>query len=284
MMGKTTHNLRRRIRGIASAGLLSSLLLLAWPAAPAAWAEPCSYDSDIVVMIDVSGSIEDDVLGNVMDGVRALLASFASNNPRPRVAIGVFSGVGQILDGANLSNDYAIAGSGPLYTALASLSRINPSGTVVSAGLAAAQAELDAHGVASTQDYIILITDGCTDTDDIDAAIQVRNAAVAKGTEFFAIHVGEFCPESVFLQDQIASGAGYYYEGSTELSGVAAKISGQVWFCYDGNPCTKDWCDADGNCVHAVLDGASCDDGLFCNGTDTCVEAVSYTHLRAHET
>ena len=125
MMGKTTQNLSQRTNRTFSARLLCSLLLLGWPAAPAAWAqlgapepELCSFDSDIVVMIDVSGSIEDDVLANVVDGVRGLLAHFASNNPRPRVAIGVFSGIGQIIEGAGLTDDYATAGSGPLYTAL----------------------------------------------------------------------------------------------------------------------------------------------------------------------
>lgn len=45
--------------------------------------------------------------------------------------------------------------------------------------------------------------------------------------------------------------------------------------CDDGNPCTSDSCvvgTMSGNvCVsEAVADGTSCDDGLYCNGTDTC--------------
>jgi parallel beta-helix repeat protein len=40
--------------------------------------------------------------------------------------------------------------------------------------------------------------------------------------------------------------------------------------CNDGNPCTSDSC-VNNECVfQAVPDGTSCDDGLFCNGTDTC--------------
>jgi hypothetical protein len=37
----------------------------------------------------------------------------------------------------------------------------------------------------------------------------------------------------------------------------------------DGNPCTTDTCDGSGSCVHPVRTGA-CDDGVFCNGADTC--------------
>jgi YVTN family beta-propeller protein len=37
----------------------------------------------------------------------------------------------------------------------------------------------------------------------------------------------------------------------------------------DGNVCTDDECDGAGGCTHPN-NGASCDDGQFCNGTDTC--------------
>ncbi len=38
--------------------------------------------------------------------------------------------------------------------------------------------------------------------------------------------------------------------------------------CNDGNPCTTDTCNS-GVCSH-VAGGASCNDGLFCNGVETC--------------
>ncbi len=37
----------------------------------------------------------------------------------------------------------------------------------------------------------------------------------------------------------------------------------------DGNPCTDDQCNGQGQCTHAA-NTAPCDDDLFCNGTDTC--------------
>jgi hypothetical protein len=44
----------------------------------------------------------------------------------------------------------------------------------------------------------------------------------------------------------------------------------------DGNPCTDDVCNDAGNC--GVANTAPCDDGLFCNGADTC-SAGACTHV-----
>ena len=41
----------------------------------------------------------------------------------------------------------------------------------------------------------------------------------------------------------------------------------------DGNPCTDDFCDGDGGCVH-VANAAPCDDGLSCTSNDTCGDGV----------
>ena len=37
----------------------------------------------------------------------------------------------------------------------------------------------------------------------------------------------------------------------------------------DGNVCTNEACNGSGTCVH-TNNTASCTDGLFCTGTDTC--------------
>lgn len=39
--------------------------------------------------------------------------------------------------------------------------------------------------------------------------------------------------------------------------------------CDDANDCTDDRCEADGSCRH-LNNTAPCDDGIFCNGVDTC--------------
>ena len=45
----------------------------------------------------------------------------------------------------------------------------------------------------------------------------------------------------------------------------------------DGNACTDDTCDGLGTCTHTV-NAAPCDDGLFCNGSDTCSDGACSTH------
>jgi hypothetical protein len=45
----------------------------------------------------------------------------------------------------------------------------------------------------------------------------------------------------------------------------------------DGNQCTTDTCDGNGTCVHDVHTG-SCDDGVFCNGADSCSAGACTQH------
>ncbi len=48
--------------------------------------------------------------------------------------------------------------------------------------------------------------------------------------------------------------------------------------CDDENPCTDDFCREDGVCEHEN-NSAACDDGLFCNGSDTCSEGGCIVHV-----
>jgi len=50
--------------------------------------------------------------------------------------------------------------------------------------------------------------------------------------------------------------------------------------CNDNNPCTSDSCNTQSNeCVHTpVEEGTACDDGMFCNGIDTCSAAGICIH------
>lgn len=45
----------------------------------------------------------------------------------------------------------------------------------------------------------------------------------------------------------------------------------------DGNVCSDDVCNGAGSCAH-ISNNASCDDGLFCNGPDTCSGGVCAVH------
>jgi hypothetical protein len=47
--------------------------------------------------------------------------------------------------------------------------------------------------------------------------------------------------------------------------------------CDDENPCTDDVCEVDGTCEHEP-NALSCDDGLFCNGLDTCGGGTCSVH------
>src|SRR5687768_597709 len=47
--------------------------------------------------------------------------------------------------------------------------------------------------------------------------------------------------------------------------------------CADPNECTDDRCGEDGTCVFAN-NTAICDDGVFCNGLDRCVEGACANH------
>jgi cysteine-rich repeat protein len=54
----------------------------------------------------------------------------------------------------------------------------------------------------------------------------------------------------------------------TGLPSACAPLPAGIACADDGNPCTDDLCDGNGNC--GVPNTAPCDDGLFCTGTDTC--------------
>ena len=45
----------------------------------------------------------------------------------------------------------------------------------------------------------------------------------------------------------------------------------------DGNDCTDDLCNGSGSCIHTA-NTAPCDDGLFCNGSDTCAGGGCQSH------
>jgi hypothetical protein len=47
--------------------------------------------------------------------------------------------------------------------------------------------------------------------------------------------------------------------------------------CNDGNGCTDDLCDELGRCAN-LPNAAPCDDGLFCNGADTCAAGTCSVH------
>jgi hypothetical protein len=109
------------------------------------------------------------------------------------------------------------------------------------------------------------------------------------GTHTFTASSGDvFVPGAGTVAPPSAGWTGITYftwhaTGSTPDIGVMDDLKFCPGDCNDGNPCTTDACDpddggADGNgCVH-VNNTNSCDDGLFCNGADTCIAGGCDTH------
>ncbi|HKQ46700.1 MAG TPA: hypothetical protein VJZ71_01375 [Phycisphaerae bacterium] len=80
------------------------------------------------------------------------------------------------------------------------------------------------------------------------------------------------------------SGAGGFCDifpdcgGSTDCNTNDVPDECEMDVCDDGDPCTADSCNS-GACVHTPIpgccnDSTDCDDGLFCNGEETCVGGV----------
>ncbi|HUU00787.1 MAG TPA: YCF48-related protein [Myxococcota bacterium] len=79
-------------------------------------------------------------------------------------------------------------------------------------------------------------------------------------------HAGDPClggPECVNVCDDVA-------DNCNVVAGVACTD--------DGNVCTDDQCDGTGTCGHPA-NSASCDDGLFCNGVDSCSGGTCSLHV-----
>jgi hypothetical protein len=65
---------------------------------------------------------------------------------------------------------------------------------------------------------------------------------------------------------------------------VATCVPGPARTCDDGTTCTDDSCDPGLGCVFApVMDGTACDDGVLCNGRDSCAAGACSTHVGFHD-
>ena len=73
--------------------------------------------------------------------------------------------------------------------------------------------------------------------------------------EACTVHAGNPCPETECNTCQEATDSCFDTAGTLCTD--------------DGNVCTDDTCDGAGACAHPN-NTAPCDDGFFCNGTDTC--------------
>src|SRR5215470_6395680 len=110
--------------------------------------------------------------------------------------------------------------------------------------------------VTSSDGHLVAFWSAATDlvADDTNgfADIFVAESVCGDG----AIDFGEDCDDGNTLDGDCCSSSCHF-----EAPGSACPS--------DGNVCTNDQCNGAGVCIHPV-NSAPCDDGFFCNGTDTC--------------
>src|SRR5690606_31528126 len=134
----------------------------------------------------------------------------------------------------------------------------------------------------------------CTLNSDCPAPAGCAQAVCVEGACFAASDgttcgAGTFChPERGCIDDPATLFDGGTPDASTPPSddggasdggasdGGASDGGGGCGDCDDGNPCTDDTCEA-GACVH-TNNAATCDDGVFCNGPDSCEGGTCSVH------
>jgi cysteine-rich repeat protein len=96
--------------------------------------------------------------------------------------------------------------------------------------------------------------------------------------------LGAVCDDGNPCTDDICQAGGCVHpfnEAPCNECGVCSQGAckrGSATACNDANPCTVDTCASDGSCGNVEDDGAECDDGLFCNGLDTCDQDACTIH------
>ncbi len=82
------------------------------------------------------------------------------------------------------------------------------------------------------------------------------------------------CNESTDTCDNLANDAncddGLYCNGAETCDALSGCQSGTAPNCDDGVPCTDDSCNETTDTCDNIANDANCDDGLYCNGTETC--------------
>jgi len=218
-----------------------------------------SADSDIVIMIDRTGSITPSDLTNEKNAAAVLIDFFATSNPKPRIAIGTFNGTtdggvgypGPARIHQHLTTNYG--SKSPLSGLYLTLNNIMDSSGRTNLSAAIADASSEFSTMTTRPRYIILISDGIANRppDDLSCGtcgcatafnLADQNASSSEttfGTKIFAIHygTGAGCPSLPandalnpvrFLRDDIATQTSYYFEGNQNLMGVFNQIAQNI--------------------------------------------------------
>jgi hypothetical protein len=131
----------------------------------------------------------------------------------------------------------------------------------------------------SCDDTNLCTTDACINDVDPGTACCSHAPVVCPETDCFSAgcdpllgctsvadcHSGpDCCPEDAFACTTIACNE----------AGDECVCTPDDLLCDDLNPCTDDACECGVGCVFTPNDGNVCDDGFYCNGTETCVGSV----------
>jgi len=106
--------------------------------------------------------------------------------------------------------------------------------------------------------------DGVPNSNPCDDGLFCNGADTCAGGTC-AQHAGDPCAGGGECADQCNEGAGN------------CNVAAQTPCTDDGNPCTDNACDGSGACA-ATNNAASCTDGLFCDGADTCSGGTCSSH------
>ncbi|MCB0334271.1 MAG: hypothetical protein KDD55_12270 [Bdellovibrionales bacterium] len=181
---------------------------------------------DIIIMFDLTGSMEDTDISNEKNAARALLDFFEATAAPPRVAFGRYNSfhTGNYAEDT-YDNEYEWAGNtykhAEMLTTLTynyeylrgilddsqQIPNFGNGGTSMAQGIAAAQGEFDTNGDPNKRHILLLLGDGeqnlpgwtiascnltpCDCPMAKDFAVAKAAEARSKGTEIYAIHYGE---------------------------------------------------------------------------------------------
>jgi hypothetical protein len=245
-----------------------------------------STRANVVIMLDLTGSILTPALVAEVAGAKALLEVFSNGDPRPLVAIGTFNGpcaagngqgCAEIVDGARikagLTDSYANLNLALDQILIDEQLGNRPANglTNLKAAIDVAQSILPVPETANSPNYIVVVSDGipnrprCTDPPNgppccpqdqnqycicsvsDNAAANAADSAEAAGTDIFAIH---------YEGDHSCSG-----EPAAGIQFMRDSIATSSAFFIDGD--TADIAgDYDLICAfHGVVQSISCDDG-----------------------
>ncbi len=248
-----------------AAPLLAAALLFAWPTPAVAVTPKCKSDSDMLIVLDASGSMTGTKWTSASTAVGSLLSKFGG---KVRFGLMLFPGPG---DKCGAGKVEVKMGKGNKAAMLAALKKRTPAGqTPMGATLKAARTYLGSIDPKKTK-YVVIISDGgetCTG----DPVSAVKALAKAKVTTF-VVGFGAAVNSATLKAMAVAGGAplktaAKYYQATSSAQLVAAlqKIGAVTDCCGNGVLDVGEKCDT---AIKAGKKGAC---PTVCKDADPCTK------------